>query len=375
MRNFTNVLTSLATILTAALLTTASVAAAKVEEIKFLGQVTFPTDTQFENTPVGGLSGITYDSRKKVYYSISDDRSERSPARFYTLRIDISSEKLNKVEFIDVTTLLNSEGQPFAPLSLDPEGIALTEDNTLYISSEGDPKLEIMPFVNRFSLEGKQLQILLVPNKFLPAIERGVRSNLAFESLTISPNQRFLYTATENAIVQDGSEATISTGSPSRILQYDLTRGQPKKEFLYFVDPVATTPNPPDSFSTNGLVELLSLGKDRFLSLERSFSTGIGNAIKLYQVSLEGAEDISQIESLTSIDLRQIRAAKKKLLLDLADLKITLDNVEGITFGPCLADGRRSLILVSDNNFSPTQTTQVLAFSVQTEPTRCPVPH
>lgn len=376
MRNFINILFApLATVLTATLLTTSSVIASKVEEIKFLGQITFPTDTQFENTQVGGLSGITYDARKKVFYSISDDRSERSPARFYTLQIDVSSKGLNKVEFIDVTELLNAEGQAFAPLSLDPEGIALTDDNALYISSEGDSKLAIAPFVNRFALTGKQLQILPVPDKFLPATDRGVRSNLAFESLTISPNQRFLYTATENAIAQDGSEATISTGSPARILQYNLDREQPAKEFLYFVDPVATTPNPPDSFSTNGLVELLSLGKDRFLSLERSFSTGVGNTIKLYQVSLEGAEDISQIESLNNINLRKIKAVQKKLLLNLADLNITLDNVEGMTFGPCLADGRRSLILVSDNNFSPTQFTQILAFSVRTESNRCPVRH
>jgi hypothetical protein len=54
----------------------------------------------------------------------------------------------------------------------------------------------------------------------------------------------------------------------------------------------------------------------------------------------------------------------KRLLLDLNDLGITLDNVEGLTFGPQLSDGRQSLILVSDNNFSTTQFTQFLAFGV-----------
>lgn len=373
MRNFTQVLVPLATIFTATLLTIPHVAASKVKEIEFIGQVTFPTDTQFENTQVGGLSGITYNSRKKVYYSISDDRSERSPARFYTLKIDVNSGKLGKVEIIDVTTLLNAEEQAFAPLSLDPEGIALTRDGTLYISSEGDPNRAIAPFVNQFSLAGKQLQELPVPDKFLPEVDRGVRNNLAFESLTISPNQKFLYTATENALIQDGEEATTTKSSLVRILQYNLTQGQPEKEFLYLTDPVAATPNPLDAFSTNGLVELVSLGKDSFLSLERSFSTGVGNSIKLYQVSLRDARDISQIDRLEDTDLSKIKAADKKLLLDLADLNITLDNIEGLTFGPCLADGRRSLILVSDNNFSPTQITQILAFSVRTEPNRCPV--
>ncbi|WP_353734985.1 esterase-like activity of phytase family protein [Okeania sp. SIO2C2] len=54
---------------------------------------------------------------------------------------------------------------------------------------------------------------------------------------------------------------------------------------------------------------------------------------------------------------------KKKLLLDFSTLEIVLDNIEGITFGPKLADGQRSLILVSDNNFNPLQITQILIFS------------
>ena len=51
----------------------------------------------------------------------------------------------------------------------------------------------------------------------------------------------------------------------------------------------------------------------------------------------------------------------------LADLTTTpglspLDNTEGITLGPMLPDGRQSVVLVSDDNFSSTQITQFLAF-------------
>jgi hypothetical protein len=35
-----------------------------------------------------------------------------------------------------------------------------------------------------------------------------------------------------------------------------------------------------------------------------------------------------------------------------------------MTFGPELPDGRRTLVLVSDDNFSETQVTQFLAFAV-----------
>jgi len=45
-------------------------------------------------------------------------------------------------------------------------------------------------------------------------------------------------------------------------------------------------------------------------------------------------------------------------------LGIPLDNIEGMTFGPDLPDGRRSLVLVSDNNFSAAGFTQFLVFAV-----------
>ena len=56
--------------------------------------------------------------------------------------------------------------------------------------------------------------------------------------------------------------------------------------------------------------------------------------------------------------------ARKTLLLDLDELGIPLDNVEGMTFGPRLPDGRRSVVLVSDNNFAASQFTQFLLFAL-----------
>jgi hypothetical protein len=46
------------------------------------------------------------------------------------------------------------------------------------------------------------------------------------------------------------------------------------------------------------------------------------------------------------------------------DLGIFIDNIEGVTFGPKLANGKQSLLFVSDNNFSDQQKTQVLLFEV-----------
>jgi glycerophosphoryl diester phosphodiesterase len=157
-------------------------------------------------------------------------------------------------------------------------------------------------------------------------------------------------------------------------LQYDLANGQPIAQFLYNTDPIALPPTIPSLFDVNGLVDLLALDNSgkRFLSLERSFSitTGTpgntGYTVKIYEVSLEGATDISAFPSINGVS--GIVAAQKTLLFDLTLLNIPIDNVEGITFGPYLPNGKRSIILVSDNNFTQFQFTQFLAFSVETVP-------
>ena len=62
----------------------------------------------FDGTTVGGLSSITYDSRRGVFYALSDDPSQFQPARFYTVGLDLRDGRLSDgdVHFQDVTTLL-----------------------------------------------------------------------------------------------------------------------------------------------------------------------------------------------------------------------------------------------------------------------------
>lgn len=329
----------------------------------YLGQAILPYNLSFQNTTVGGLSGITYDPSKKVYYAVSDDRSEKSPARFYTLKIDLSeSFKNGDVTPIGVTTLLNKQGKPFARGSIDAEAIAWTKRGSVFIASEGDASLEIPLAIQEFAVEsGQELRILPIPNKFLPGQSRGTRNNLAFESLTVTPNQRYLFTATENALIQDGPAAASNISTPCRILQYNLLTNQPEKEFLYQTEPVKSFGDFTHRFTT-GLSDLLAIdNQGHFLSLERSF-TGLGFRIAIFEVSLADADDIANIDTLNLSNLSIIKAVHKKLVLELKTLEMQPDNIEGLTFGSVLPDGQQSLILIADNNFLRLQRTQILAF-------------
>ena len=339
-------------------------AAAPPVQLQFLGQQIFPTSTRFQGTTFGGLSGFAYDERRGVFYALSDDQVGM---RFYTLRVRVGLGG-PAVEIVGVTALRDTSGAPFASFSVDPEGLALTKDDTLVLTSEGFAARLIDPWVREFGLDGRQLGSLPVPAAFLPTSGpgRGVRQNLGFESAGTPPNGRFLFTGTEGALAQDGAPSTLAAGSPARLLRYNLQTGRLDRQYLYWTDPIAEPPVPATQFAVSGLVELLPLNNEFLLALERSFSVGApdtGNTIRLYRVALPGADDVNGFDSLATL-LAGIRPAAKTLLLDLDELGIPLDNVEAMAFGPDLPDGRRSLVLVSDNNFAATQFTQFLLFAV-----------
>ncbi|NJK27544.1 MAG: esterase-like activity of phytase family protein [Coleofasciculaceae cyanobacterium SM2_3_26] len=201
-----------------------------------------------------------------------------------------------------------------------------------------------------------------LPEKFLLGGEKGVRNNRALESLTATSDGEVAFTASEAALVQDGEDATLAAGSPARIVQYDVATGEPQQEFLYYTDPLPFESNLPEGFSTGGLVELLALDRTHLLSMERAFAEGVGNAVRIFEVSLAGADDIRSIDSLLEAESEgdRIQPVQKKLLLALEPPGAIVDNLEGIIFGTPLPDGRQTLILMSDNNFNPIQITQFL---------------
>jgi 3-phytase len=342
---------------------------AKPPGLQFLGQAIVPTGTTFGGTTVGGLSSITYDRDRGVFYALSDDQSQLNPARFYTLHVDLAGGHLanGDVHFLASTTLLAPGGQPYAPASLDPEGLTLTKSGELVVTSEGIASRGIAAWVRRYALDGTFLGDLPVPPAFDPTSStHGVRQNLAFEAAAVAPDGRHLFVGMENALAQDGPAASLSSGSPSRVLRYNLATGRLDRQVVYVTDPIAEPPVPATSFAVNGLVELLPFNDEFMLSMERSFSVGApgtGNTIKLYSVAFPGASDVNGLDSVAGA-LGSLKPVRKTLLLDLRTLGIPLDNVEGMTIGPNLPDGRRSLLLVSDNNFAASQFTQFLLFAL-----------
>lgn len=349
--------------------------------LEFLGEYELPK-TNFEGSPVGGLSGITYDpkgistvtSKAYRFYALSDDPSENGEARFYSLRLDLTSSdpaniRLKKVAVEGVTSLKKADGETFSWGSINPEGIALSPRNSVFVASEGVTHAGIPPLVGEFDLKtGKLLGNLPIPKRYIPDAsdekqQQGVRENLGFESLSIDPETFSpggldpfrLFAATEAPLMQD---LDPEQASKLRFLHYVIVDKTPQlvSENLYILDQVPLT-------VLNGLTELLTVGGGQILSLERSFGLS-GYSARIYQVALGAATDTSRIQSFKG-PVTTVEPVKKKLLLDLSELGIPLYNLEGMTLGPQLPDGSKSLVLVSDDNFDEAQKTQFLLFSLK----------
>ncbi|MBV8887732.1 MAG: esterase-like activity of phytase family protein, partial [Chroococcidiopsidaceae cyanobacterium CP_BM_RX_35] len=272
--------------------------------LDFLGEYRLPNPHL--DTPVEGLTAITYDRQRDRFYALSDDASQFAPARFYTLKLTLNAadtEKIGiqKVDVESVTFLTDKDGKTYAKGTIVPEGIALSPQQTVFISTG------ITPSIQEFDLTtGKLLSSLPIPERYLPDAAneaertRGVQDANTFASLTLNPTGTIpasgepirLFTATKSALVQDREPPNSELGAKSRFLHYLIGYGPPVliAEHLYLIEP----PNE----AAKGLVELLALDQGgHFLSLERSKGRS-GFDIQLFQMTTGGATDTSRIDSL-----------------------------------------------------------------------------
>ncbi|NKL00581.1 esterase-like activity of phytase family protein [Rhizobium leguminosarum bv. viciae] len=333
--------------------------------LSYLGEFVIPTGHMENGVEFGGISGLDFDAATGHYLAISDDRSERGPARFYELDVDLDAG-LKGVSVVKQVTLKDKNGEPFAARTVDPESIRLGKDG-IYWGSEGDGKALLSPFVRVASPDGSFVREFKLPEGFAPTADKstGIRDNLAFEDLAVAPSGD-VFVGVEAALYQDGPKSSLTSGSLSRIVRYDGATGEPKAEYVYPVAPIPQAATKADGGNDNGMSEILALDDHRLLAVERSYAQGFGNNIKIMMMDLTDATDVSAIASLSENDQRVV-PARKSQVLDLRAIGLVPDNIEAMSLGKA-KDGTDVLILGSDNNFSTSQKTQFYAFKVLSRP-------
>lgn len=335
--------------------------------LRLLGEATLPNALEFRGTTVGGLSALDHDPASGLWVALSDDRSELQPARFYTLRVDVSDRGL-RVEPLDVVTLRQADGKPFPPRKnggevVDPEGLRiLPGGRRLLWTSEGDERVNQSPTLREARIDGGHVRDFAVPAALhFGRPGTGARPNQAFEGLALTPDARIAWVAMEAALLQDGPEPGVGRpGGPCRFTAFDAASGRAVRQVAYLPDAIPQPPIVPGGYADNGVSEILMRDANRMLVLERAYSMGVGNSLRLYEIDTRAGSDTLAAAELEDGDYS---AAPKRLVADFSHLGLSrLDNTEGMCWGPRLANGRRTLVVVSDDNFSARQLTQFAAF-------------
>lgn len=344
------------------------------DTLRFIGDVNFVTGATFDKTEIGGLSGITYDKEQKKLLAVSDDKSWVTETRFYEFDINVTPKSFT-VTPSNVVKLKSPAGGYFKKGEADFEGISLYKGDIL-ISSEGSA-LRVPPtpsLLYRYSRDGEFKELITVADKFFPAKKMneplyGTRDNKGFETLSTALDGKTTYLGAEEALYQDGEISSISNASNARIIIYsDL---KPVKEVAYTLEKVEALKAVDVSPGENGLVDIAAIDDKNFYSLERSWIPFINkNIIRIYRCRITNAT--TDISKMDSIKTAAVTSVEKVLVADLDDFidsmnPKVLDNIEGISFGPTLPNGNRTLIVVSDNNFGKGQRTLFAAYEVLTK--------
>ena len=230
------------------------------------------------------------------------------------------------------------------PAAIDAEAMVLLGDQ-LWVASEGRRSAERPPQLLKFHVgSGELLQAIALPAAWQAANNSGLASNGGPESLTLLPGRHGrpqMLMAAEHPLLQDPARQL-------RLLLWSWPQGlEPRRD-----PPQAREwgslllPPQPDW----GLTDLLALPSNQLLALLRRFEAPDRWQIRLALYPLSTAAPAA-------------RPVRPLAQWDLIASGLAPDNWEGLSFGPRLADGRPSLLLVSDDNLSPFQANRVALLS------------
>jgi hypothetical protein len=286
----------------------------------------------FDNTFVGNFSALAVDADGRI--NALSDRSS-----LFTL----DARTRNPT---GVLSLADENGRP-----LDSEGLAIDRDGTRLITSEVEPS------VRRYDRDGKLLGRLPVPDALRVAPAGRATTNLTLEGLTLQPGDRTLIASMEGPLAGDDADLVRFQSWNRHDAEADFVLAP---QYGYRVD------------AGLGVSDVTATGDGRLLVLEREFTAGVGNTVRLYLADPRDATDVSGVENLTA--QTDARLIGKTLLADIArcpSLGATakqpqpnplLDNIEAVAVAG-MDHNRLRLLLSSDDNQNAVQITRLYSLT------------
>lgn len=316
--------------------------------LKLVGTLDLPKNLAVDGAPFGGISGVDYDRQSGDWLMISDDRSDKAPARVYVGRLDYDLREVKGLTLTRQVPLRREDGATFSAAQgerADAEALRIDpRTGDLVWSTEGDAPRGFDPAVRRMGRDGTAKGKIPTPFSF----REGARPNLTIEGLSFSPDGRWLWLAMEAPLIQDGPVSSVAQGGLTRITRLGQAGGV-AAQYLYRLDPIQAAPA---RRGDNGISEILAVDDHQLLVLERS---GVEDAqgrfafhCRLYLVDLRGA--------------RPGQVLAKRLLVNLDRIPEGGANFEAMAWGLRIG-GRRTLVLFADDNFNSLEAQRVLVLA------------
>jgi len=333
--------------------------------LTWLSEFTRPSGTAYPQLSgsgvFGSLSGLVKDAHSDEYVAVVDDREGTRVAWLSITapggRLEVSPHRMQALRAgAGVDSRLVTQA--------DLEAIVALPDGTFLAAEEGHRTKNALwpPALLKMTRDGTVTGMVDFPDEFQFTADgrTGLRDNQGFESLTLTPAGRVI-AGLEQPLAQQPA-TTPDRGGEGRLIEFE-PRGdtwRPGRQWRYTIAPTPRVAGFPTACrdGENGRVELLAITETVLIAMERACwlnaaGTAAANPIQLFAVTLSGDE------------------ARKTPLLDLSTVAprlspalAHLDNFEGLAFGPPI-DGRRSLLLMSDDNFRKNQSTSFLLFAMR----------
>lgn len=318
-----------------------------------------------------GLSGIDRWQGNR-YLAVSDRH-----AFVHQLEIEVDREtgEIRSATFATPVPLRDSSGRPLpeAQQGRDREGVVYDRSTgSVLIANEQAAIDSDVPSIARHAWDSARTTDVVVGSCDGPlSVFCHIRPNKGFESLTGSSDGETLWTANEQSLTVDGRASTPSRGTVVRLQRLDREL-RPQEQYAYVTAPLSeTTPPPLAARGVNGVTDLLLLPHGGLLALERGLMGGssgeLTTRIRIYEVDVAEATDISRdpwASGILKTDEPYVPVSKR-LLVELSAAGLDANfNFEGLTLGPRLDGGDRSLLLLADNGTGTAQTLYALRLTV-----------
>ena len=281
------------------------------------------------------LSGISW-AGGNTYYAVSDDVFT-GEVGLYPMTIDLATNGLS----VTSCSIPSPTNRISLAKAYDLEDVAFDAVNgTMWVADETRGTVKEYRVA-----DGTVVRTLSLPEEL-----KKTRSNLGIESLTLSPDGKTLWTCTEEALACDGARSSPTNGTTVRLLKY--TRPTAKEGFTLADMYSYTTDAWSQRFDyvgkgRRGVSGLCALPDGSLLVLERELSFGGAHPLKA-AATARLSFDVYRVEfprgsgGLVATNVRKVKLASG------GGPVFAFGNYEGICLGPCLSDGKRSVLLISD---------------------------